>query len=148
MEEVVRLGFWAELNQLLFGQMTLAYMVGALIFIIIGAALMMYINVLQRDKDSDNTPYKFSWRYWFKANWWRPLANVAVSFIAIRFFKEFTGLEVNMFFCFVIGLAFDYVLILLREFSFLVRKKMGMKIAKYRDENLEERLNQYSHGES
>jgi hypothetical protein len=131
----INLGFWAEFNQLLFGRMTAAYMTVALIFIVFGAALMMYINVLQRDRESDSTPYRFSWQYWIRANWWRPMANIAVSFIAIRFFREFTGMKVNMFFCFCIGLAFDYVLIMLREFSFMLRKKMGMQIDKYKEAN-------------
>jgi len=141
MEKAIEKGsFISELLSYILGGMSPAYMTGALMFIAFGAGIMMYVNVLHRDRDSDNTPYRFSWRFWAKDNWWRPLANVFISFIVVRFFREFTGMEINMFFCLIIGLSFDYVIILLRESVFAVRKGMGMKIDKFREQNKFEKL--------
>lgn len=77
------------------------------IFALIGAIISLYVKSLKRDKDSSNTPDKFSWRFLLQDNLLRLIASFLLSFIAFRFSTEFIGSEITMWAAVLIGATTD-----------------------------------------
>jgi hypothetical protein len=44
-----------------------------MVFVLIGTALNIGIDVLNRDESSTNTPVAFKWSFFIRKNWWRCL---------------------------------------------------------------------------
>ena len=130
MEE--QLTFWAEISANLFGGHTAAFFVSSFFFVLLGALACICLNVAKRDKKSENTPITFSLKFFIEDNYLRLLANVVIAFVVVRFFDEiFPFMVMSMWLAFVIGFVFDYVIILLRELQFRLRKMLKMKLVKF-----------------
>jgi len=97
------------------------YLAG-LLFALIGVIFYFKGKVKNRDKHSANTPYKFSWLFFTQDN----IADIIVSllgiFLVLRFSVEYAGVQVTMFYSFLIGLGLPKTIAKLYEFQAKAQK--------------------------
>jgi hypothetical protein len=117
--------FLNEFISYLLGTMTPAYFLASLIFLLIGAALNIGIDVFNRDENSANTPKKFSWAFFYHDNRLRFIFNILAAYSFVRFFSDiFPGLTFGLSWAWILGLVFDWVWVAIRELKYLANKKL------------------------
>lgn len=104
------------------GTTDVAYFTSALVFALLGALISLLIQTSNRDKNSMRTPYKFSWGFMIADNWQRVLLNILLILITVRFCQELTGKKLSLFVALTIGITYDKILELLRNFCVLDKK--------------------------
>jgi len=92
------------------------------VFALIGAILSLRLHARTRDKYSDNTPQKFSWRFLVQDNLQRLFTGFLITFVAFRFAPELLNQDFSMFLAFVIGFANDQVAGLIGKIELKARK--------------------------
>lgn len=71
--------------ELLLGSHDLPTYAAYFVFAAIGAVISLRIKAMQRDKHSEATPYKFSWRFLIQDNLMRLITGFLLAFITFRF---------------------------------------------------------------
>jgi len=82
-------------------------MIGYAIFILMGMFLFSYLEVENRDRESKNTPKKFSWKFWIYDNIRRYIASILLVYILFRFSHEMMGRELDEFTALMMGFTAD-----------------------------------------
>jgi hypothetical protein len=117
--------FFTEFLSYLMGNMTPAYLLASMVFLLIGSILNIGLDVMQRDEGSTNTPRTFSWAFFMRDNRLRFLFNVLAAYSVVRFFSDiFPGLKFGLSWAWIIGLVFDWVWVLLRELKYQANEKL------------------------
>jgi hypothetical protein len=93
--------------QFVLGNYDLTTFSGFLFFALIGLLINLLVNANKRDQNTTDSPVKFKWWFLFKDNWKRIILSILLIYISIRFFKELTHLDLNMFYSLCIGLGWD-----------------------------------------
>jgi hypothetical protein len=125
--------FLPEFLSYISGNMTPAYLLASMVFLLIGALLNIGLDVMQRDEDSPNTPMLFSWTFFFRDNQLRFLFNVLAAYSIVRFFSEiFPGLRFGLSWAWIIGLVFDWVWVALRELKYMAVGKLKKVMDKWK----------------
>lgn len=70
------------------GGMTPAHLMAAMSFAFLGWAGYKIITALQRDRASQRTPAKFSWKFWLEDNIEEAIKGLVIMFILVRFASE------------------------------------------------------------
>ena len=118
--------FFKELVSHLTGNMSAAYLLATMIFILIGALLNIGLDVMNRDEKSTNTPVTFSWTFFALDNLPRFAFNIMAAYSVVRFFSDiFPGLTFRLSWAWIIGLAFDWIWVALRELKYLAQGKLN-----------------------
>lgn len=104
------------------GPLSLADYAAGMIFAMLGAIISLRLQANTRDRLSENTPFKFSWRFLFLDNLQRLIFGFITTFIAFRFAPEILKTDLSMFVAFLVGFAFDKVLELIKKAENLARK--------------------------
>ena len=126
------LSFFPELAGHFLGGMSPAYLLATMLFISIGAALHIGIDVMERSEESSNTPHDFSWKYFWRHNRMRIALNVIAAYCTVRFFSDmFSGQQISMFWAFAVGLVFDWILVAYRELMYLIKNKLDKALKKF-----------------
>lgn len=99
-----------ELQVLLFGEGSIISFVVALMFAYLAAFVLMLIGAVERDPNSEWTPFCWSWQWFLKDNLARIVLNIIIIFIGVRFVKEIMGSERTMYASFVVGLGVDKII--------------------------------------
>lgn len=99
------------------------------IFYVLGVIVCMYLDFLNRDKESENTPEKASWAFWWNDNKKRIFIMPVIAFLLLRFlaawFPVLTGyMEVAT----GLGLIGDGIFIAVREVQWRYKQKFSKKI--------------------
>lgn len=92
---------------IIFGQYTLAQLIGFLWFFVIGYVLYGLIEVKGRDIESFKTPEKWSWKFWFLDNWRRYLTTIMCTYILFKFSVEINQRPFENFDAISLGLIGD-----------------------------------------
>ncbi len=71
--------------ELLLGSHDLPTYAAYFVFAAIGAIISLRVKAMQRNKNSDNTPYTFSWRFLIQDNLMRLITGFLLAFITFRF---------------------------------------------------------------
>ena len=95
---------------MLFGGYDIWELIGYSVFFVLGMFLYSYLEVENRNKLSNNTPKKFSWKFFYKDNLKRYFASVLLVYVLFRFFIEMTGQELNEFTAMLMGFTGDGVI--------------------------------------
>ena len=82
-----------EFLTILFGQLSVGAFLAYLALMMIGVVINATLDVSQRDKQSPNTPVKFSWWFFIRDNAKRFAGTILVLFICIRFSEHLFGSE-------------------------------------------------------
>jgi len=97
------------------------YLAG-LLFALIGVAFYYKGKIDKRDKASENTPYRFSWRFFTQDNITDIVFALLGIFLALRFSVEYAGVQVTMIYSLGIGWALSATIAKLYEFQAKARK--------------------------
>jgi hypothetical protein len=128
--------FLKEFFSYFFGNMTPAYLLASMIFLLIGAVLSIGINVLGRGEHSPNTPAAFSWGFFLRDNWLRFLFNIIAAYSIVRFFSDiFPGLNFSMAWAWILGLIFDWVWVALRELKHVAVGKLERAMSQWNNDD-------------
>jgi hypothetical protein len=124
--------FFTELLSHFCGNMTPAYLLASMVFLLIGSMLNIGIDVFNRDERSLNTPVSFSWRFFLRDNRLRFLFNVLAAYSMVRFFSDiFPGLRFGLSWAWMLGLVFDWVWVALRELKYLANEKLKTALGRW-----------------
>lgn len=104
------------------GSLSLADYAAGMIFAMLGAIISLRLQANTRNRLSENTPFKFSWRFLFLDNLQRLIFGFIVVFITFRFAPQILKTDFSMFIAFLVGFAFDKVLELIKKAENLARK--------------------------
>lgn len=98
-----------NLFQHLLGTGDIAKFIACVFFALLGTVISLLVHATNRDKNSTKTPYKFSFVFLIADNWQRILLNLLLILVTIRFCKEVTGIDLNMFVSLCIGISYDKI---------------------------------------
>jgi hypothetical protein len=105
--------------------MTPAYLLAAMVFLLIGSLLNIGLDVFNRDQRSLNTPVSFSWAFFLRNNRLRFLFDVLAAYSMVRFFSDlFPGLQFSLAWAWMLGLVFDWAWVALREAKYTASEKL------------------------
>lgn len=116
-----------ELKQLLLGENDTVFYFAAFIFILIGTLITILFDAYARNKDSKRTPANWNWKFYWHDNAFRLSLNLLMAIMVIRFWKDITGLQLTMLYCFLLGLGIDGMYIVFKR----LRKKINNQIEKF-----------------
>lgn len=102
-------GVLGDAGQLIIGPMSTGAFLGYFILGVMGAIVHIWLDVADRDKSSDRTPYVWSWRFFTLDNIKRWVATILLIFICLRFFEEMFGVPLSPFMAILWGFSIDRV---------------------------------------
>ena len=76
---------------------------------------MLLLGSRLRDKNSDYSPEKFSWKYLFSDNAKRIYASVLCTLIALRFMPDVLNISLSPWMGFVTGTLWDSILLIVKQ---------------------------------
>lgn len=106
-----------SISYFLIGGVEFNYFLAMLIFALMGMFVNIISDLTKRKKNSPNSPYKFSFGYWFKDNKIRLAINIPLIPIALLLCNELIGVELTKLSSFMIGFGSDHILELLKRKS-------------------------------
>lgn len=86
-----------------------ATVIAGAFFALIGLALNYLIKVKKGIKQSQNSPNKFSLKYFVENNYQDILLTSLLIFVALRFTQELLGVELTMWVAVLIGFGIDFI---------------------------------------
>lgn len=98
-----------QFTEMIIGHITLAEFMGYLFWVIVGTLIYQLMEVKDRNKHSDRTPYQFNLKFWFLDNWKRLLVTFLLILVNIRFWENLTGSELTEYTAFLVGFGSDGV---------------------------------------
>lgn len=110
--------FW----ELLLGTTDYTAYAVSFVLALIGAFFSLRFQVAKRNKNSPETPQRFSVKFMLADNAMRLLTTVLLIFIGLKFSQELLGAEVTQWGAIVIGLSLDKVSEFLKNQSSKARK--------------------------
>lgn len=116
-----------ELKQLLLGENDIAFHFAAFIFVLIGTLITILFDAYSRNKDSKRTPANWNWKFYWHDNAFRLFLNLLLAIMVIRFWKEITGSQLTMLYCFLIGIGIDGMYVVFKK----LRKKINNQFEKF-----------------
>jgi len=96
-----------ELFYRIFGDYTVIDLISYAWFMFIGYVIYALIETTGRDKESQKTPHKWSWKFWLNDNWRRYLVTILSTYVLFRFYTEFNGSSFSDFDAFTMGILGD-----------------------------------------
>lgn len=97
------------LSEHILGTGDITKFIACVFFALVGTVISLLVHASNRNKNSTKTPYKFSFVFLIADNWQRIMLNLLLILVTIRFCKEITGLELNMFVSLLIGISYDKI---------------------------------------
>lgn len=85
-----------ELKGHILGEASIPYYIAAFIFSSLAIIVSLYLHSRQRDKLSDRTPYKFSWKFLIWDNLMRVFITLILMFLFFRFSPDVFGKPLSM----------------------------------------------------
>lgn len=89
------------------GGYTIQNVLGFLWFFIIGYVIYGLNETNDRNIESENTPKKWSWKFWIGDNWKRYIVTILSTYIMFRFYVEIVGHEFSNFEALMMGMIGD-----------------------------------------
>ncbi len=108
--------------QHLIGTTDAASFAASFVFAVVGIILSLKLHSKKRNKADASTPYRFSIKFLLLDNIDRISFSLLLIFVALRFCKELTGMQLNMFVAFGLGFGLDKIVQKLKALSFTARK--------------------------
>lgn len=96
-----------EFFKTVFGEYTAVQLLGYLWFFFIGYIIYFLTETTGRNAQSEHTPVKWSWKFWFNDNWRRYLTTILCSYVLFRFYIEICGHPFGNFDAVTLGLLGD-----------------------------------------
>ncbi|GGA84797.1 hypothetical protein GCM10008015_26970 [Flavobacterium palustre] len=94
---------------LLLGTSDVPTYMAALLFALIGVAIVLLLKSKKRDKNSPNTPYHFDVWFLIQDNLKEIILGLLLILMALRFSMEYAGENLTMYYAFGVGLSLQKV---------------------------------------
>ncbi len=107
--------FIKELTGYLFGNVSLAFSLASLVYVLLGASVHVLYDVQTRYKLNFNSPIPFDWGYFWKKNKWRFVLNITVAIIIAVCHPVLIGHQLAMIHLFLLGLCFDTMYVVIKK---------------------------------
>lgn len=104
------------------GSYKLSFYISHFIFVLLGVLISVRLHAFNRDKNSKNTPFSFSWKFLFQDNLMRIITSMATVFVVIRLGNELLGLEPTYTLSVIMGISFDQILIQIQKIELKARE--------------------------
>lgn len=104
----------AESLKIILGEKPLPYYVAGFVFSFLAILLSLYMHSKKRDKTSEATPIKYSWKFLLWDNTKRIVASLIVSFLFFRIF-DLSDIKAMVGFGFFMAFGVDKVIQFLME---------------------------------
>jgi hypothetical protein len=104
------------------GTQDAGHFAAAFFFAIIGVAISLLIHSTNRDKDSQRTPIKFNVWFLIRDNSTRIILNILLILATLRFYVEIKGEDLSMLGALTVGLGWDKLSELLRNYCVIDKK--------------------------
>lgn len=108
----------------LLGSYKASFYITYFIFVMLGIIVSLRIASLNRDKNSNSTPYKFNFWFLIQDNFLRVLGSLAFVFLSIRLGVELFNKVPEYWSAVLMGLGFDQALLLAKKWQDLAREKL------------------------
>jgi hypothetical protein len=115
-----------EILKYLMGDGSVAIFIGNYLMGMLGAFFVVVADVKFRNKDSERTPSKFSYKFFFLDSAKRIIVTLIAIFIVIRFSRWMIGEDVNIWIALLGGVLSDGVSIVLKKFN-VIGKQISEK---------------------
>ncbi len=113
----------------LLGDISIGMYAAGIVISFIGILASLLYSVSKRDKNSQRTPYQFSWNVLLTDNAMRiysgAFLNILLTFVILRFSSNLLGIPGSMFTCLGVGLFGDRFFSLLQNWNFIPSKKFN-----------------------
>ena len=96
-----------SITELILGGICLNTFLASLFFAMVGVTISLLVHANSRDQATTDSPVTFKWWFLLKDNWKRILLSFIMIIVTLRFVKELTGLDLNMFVSLCVGLVYD-----------------------------------------
>lgn len=107
-----------EFLQMVFGTGNAAQIAATLLYAYVGAFVSLLYQSTKRDPLSKFSPVHFSLSFLWCDNSKRILRSIILIFICVRFAKEIFGIDITLYFSFIIGFSLD-------KLSQIIKQKAG-----------------------
>lgn len=97
-------------KEYLLGGLETNLFIACILFAGIGIVLALTVQVLFRNKYSENTPAKWSTKFLIADNWRKALMTIILVYISIVFSYQLFQVEITTWFAFLIGFGYDSIL--------------------------------------
>jgi hypothetical protein len=115
--------FLNEVIAELLGSYKASFYITYFIFVFFGVMISLRIHASSRDKYSDNTPSKFSWKFLVQDKLTRLIGSLAAVFVVIRIGQDLFNVIPTYATAIAMGLGFDQVFGLFEKLQFKARDK-------------------------
>lgn len=95
------------INEVILGGYSMVDALGYLWFFLIGYAIYGFNETSERDRESKNTPFEWSWKFWLNDNWKRYIVTLLSTYVMFRFYVEIVGHEFSNFEALMMGMIGD-----------------------------------------
>lgn len=99
-----------DLTNMILGEFSLWQFIGLFIFAIMGVLLHSFKDVGDRNMESPNTPKNFSFKFYYRDNIKKYIANIVALYIVLRFFPNLFGHDLSEFSAFLLGFSGDSIM--------------------------------------
>jgi hypothetical protein len=127
-----------EIFKHIFGDYTGVQLFGFLWFFIVGYVIYGLTEITNRNIQSNNTPLKWNWKFWFKDNWRRYLTTILCTYVLFRFYIELSGHSFGDFDAVILGLIGDGVAAILKKRIGIIASDRKKLMEKYGDHTSDE----------
>ena len=115
--------FLLDLSNEIFGKIKLVFYIAYFVYVFFGILLSSAIVAIKtRNKNSTNTPKKFSIIFLIQDNLIRILASLSVVFLSIRFGEEYFNVVPSYIGAIALGFSWDLLIILLEKIQLKARQ--------------------------
>lgn len=101
-----------------------SFFFACMFFSFLGILLVLLLGTRLRDKESLNSPNKFSWKYLMSDNAKRIYASIIATLLTLRFMTEITGWELNQWKAVCIGTAWDSIALFIKQKTNILDPKL------------------------
>lgn len=112
----------------LMGKYPASFYITYFIFVMLGIIVSLRIQALNRDKLSDSTPIKFSWRFLLQDNLKQWIGSLVFVFLSIRIGADAWGVVPTYVSAVIMGLSFDYSLSFIGKWIEKIQSKIRENI--------------------
>lgn len=99
----------------LLGETSPALFAACIFFAAFGVFIVLMAGTRLRDPSSIGSPEKFSWKYLWSDNFKRIIASMMCVLATLRFMPEMFNMTLTPFTAWCVGLAWDSVLLLVKQ---------------------------------
>jgi hypothetical protein len=103
------------MKQYILGGVDPTFFAACVFFAAVGIFFVLLMGTNLREKNSVNSPERFSWKYLWSDNARRVYASALATLLTLRFMTELTGWELNQWKSLCVGMMWDGIALFIKQ---------------------------------